>query len=156
MVGTVKYLILFAFVIFSFSANSCSEKENTSQVLQKVKTGIKMKEKTKQTDTDGRIIMSGLLVKKAFIMKNGKSPGFKEYYFRTSIQDYYIKFCESEIGKKELDKYSEQNSEQSIMGDIPITFELKIVNNGLWDICEEDSQHQQSRMGDYVVIYRVV
>ena len=102
--------------------------------LVKNETEMIRKGKTKQTSSDGREIISGLIVKKAFVNKIGKAGDFKEFYFRASIQDYFIKFCESKVGKKELENYINKEKGNDILIDKPITLEVEIVNDGLWDI----------------------
>lgn len=81
------------------------------------------------------------LVEKSFIKKNGEASDFKELYLRCSIQDYYIKLCESDVTKEDLLPYL--NSE--------ITVEMEI-KEGNWDICPDELLHIQSRVGTYVVI----
>lgn len=101
-----------------------------------------------------KMITSGLIVEKEFVNKIGKSAGFKEMYFRLSVQDYFIKFCESKVSKEELKEYLEKHSTQSILGDKSITLEVEVVE-GAWDICDY-SERVQSRIGKYVIIHRIV
>lgn len=88
---------------------------------------------------------SGLIVEKEFYKKNGEPAGFTELYFRASIQDYFIKFCESEVTRKDLEPYIDQ----------AITVKAE-VNEGNWDICPSDTQEQQSRIGYYMMIKSVL
>ena len=81
------------------------------------------------------------LVKKAFIKKNGEAADFQEYYLRCSVADYFIKLCESSVTAEELDKYLNQG--------LPAEIEFK---EGTWDICEDDPDEMQSRIGEYVII----
>lgn len=124
--------------------------------LIKNETEMIKKIETKKTSSDDKEIISGLIVKKAFVNKIGKTGGFKEFYFRASIQDYFIKFCESKISKTEIENYINKNYKNDILDDSPITLEVKIIKNGLWDICEGDIQEQQSRVGNYMIIYRII
>lgn len=87
---------------------------------------------------------SCLLIEKEFVNKIGKSPGFKELYLRCSIQDYFIKLCESRVSLEQLKKYIGSG----------ITVEMKILN-GNWDICPGDDQRAQSRTGPYVIINKI-
>ena len=92
--------------------------------------------------------LNGQIVKKEFINKAGKGSGFYEYYLRCSIQDYFIKFCESDITKKDIDALN--------LGEFDgISVEAEILE-GTWDICPNDPQEMQSRIGKYVVIYKVL
>ena len=73
----------------------------------------------------------------------------KEYYIRCSVQDYFIKFCESELSKELLLKYFDPNKLIN-----PITFKGKIVH-GLLDSCP-DKPNAESRTGYYVQISSLV
>jgi len=83
------------------------------------------------------------VVEKAFVNKDGKSSGFKELYLRCSIQDYYIKFCESKVSLDKMKKYIDKG--------LTVTFEVK---EGEWDICEGDPEIQ-SRIGTYVIVLKI-
>lgn len=99
-------------------------------------------------------ILSGLIVKKPFVNKAGEASKFKEYYFRTSVQDYFIKFCESEISKRNLENHLSKIPDTGLDGAKAITAEIT-VKEGEWDICNEDHP-AQSRIGYYVVIHRLI
>ena len=81
------------------------------------------------------------LIEKEFINKGGKATGIKELYLRCSVQDYFIKLCESNVSKKELTPYLDKG--------ISVEVEIK---DGLWDHCSDNIAEVQSRMGDYIVI----
>ena len=81
------------------------------------------------------------LVEKTFIKKNGEASDFTELYLRCSIQDYYIKLCESDVTQEDLVPYLNSG----------ITVEMEI-KEGNWDICPDELLHIQSRVGTYVVI----
>lgn len=100
------------------------------------------------------MITNGLVVEKEFINKVGQTSGVKELYFRLSVQDYFIKFCESKVSKQELLAYLKRDTTQSVLGDKAISLEIEILN-GSWDICDY-SQRVQSRMGKYIIIHRIV
>ena len=90
------------------------------------------------------IITAGCqVVEKAFVNKGGKSSDFKELYLRCSIQDYYIKFCESKVSLKKMKKYIEKG--------LTVTYEVK---EGEWDICEGEPE-MQSRIGAYAVVLKI-
>lgn len=99
---------------------------------------VKGKNKTKSD------ITSCLLVEKSFISKSGDATEMKELYLSCSIQDYYIKLCESAVTREELSKY--------IGSGIGVKMEIL---DGNWDICEGDPLEQQSRTGRYVVIHSI-
>jgi hypothetical protein len=95
-------------------------------------------------------VISAPLISKDFIKKNGDKTKRKEIYIRRSIQDYFIKFCESKVSYEALQKH------------LPKTeFEIKTVKlevefrEGNWDVCDE-KKGVQSRTGPYVVIHRLI
>lgn len=81
------------------------------------------------------------LIEKEFVNKGGKMTDYKELYLSCSVQDYFIKFCESNVTKKDLEPYMDKG----------ITVEIEI-KDGLWDHCEKNLAHAQSRMGTYIII----
>jgi hypothetical protein len=92
--------------------------------------------------------MSGQLVKKEFTNKIGEGNGVYEYYFRASIQDYFIKFCESNVTKTEIDALNLSEFD---------TFKVEAeIIEGEWDICPNDPAEMQSRIGKYIRISKVV
>lgn len=101
-------------------------------------------EKSKTTKHEVTTI-SGQIVEKEFMKKNNKPAGFSELYLRASIQDYYIKFCESKVSKEELEKYIDKG----------ITVKVELIE-GEWDICPDDPQEMQSRMGMYAAVLEIV
>ena len=86
-----------------------------------------------------------LLVRKNFVNKVAKVMEHSELYLRCSSQDYFIKFCESEVSPQQLKPYIDQ----SITVDMEIRF-------GMWDHCSDDPAYAQSRTGPYVVIKSIV
>lgn len=84
------------------------------------------------------------LIEKEFVNKGGKMPGFKELYLRCSVQDYFIKFCESNVTKKDLEPYINKG----------ISVEVE-VKDGMWDHCSENLAEVQSRMGPYIIIKKI-
>lgn len=107
--------------------------------------------KTKDTaSSDGKYIISVPVIRKSFVKKNGESTTQKEFYIRRSIQDYYIKFCESKVRREDL-----ENRLSTIKSEIKIvTLEVEFLD-GHWDICN-DNFEQQSRVGAYVIIHSIV
>ena len=88
-----------------------------------------------------KFVMTGHIVEKDFIKKNGEKSGFSELYFRASVQDYFIKFCESGITRTDLDPFVDK----------VVSIEAKVIK-GNWDICPGDPQEMQSRVGTYLII----
>lgn len=88
------------------------------------------------------------IVEKPFYNKAGKKMDFTEFYIQQSVQDYFIKFCESLVKRDELEK------ELSRI-DSPIkTLTLKVVfKEGSWDRCDDDKL--QSRVGKYAVLLEI-
>lgn len=67
-----------------------------------------------------------------------------ELYLRCSVQDYFIKICESNVTEDELRKHLNEG----------ITVEMEIKEGEL-DKCEGDDE-VQSRIGIYVTISKVI
>ncbi len=93
-----------------------------------------------------QLIISGQIVEKDFINKVGKSAGFKELYFRCSEQDYFIKFCESDVTKQDLLEFVDHSSVTGceIVGET-VNLEIEVCE-GYWDICPEDTHHIQGNI----------
>ena len=83
-----------------------------------------------------------LVVKKGFVGKDGEPTMSNELYLRCSVQDYFIKFCESEVSSKEVMLYLNDG----------ITIEME-VREGDWDACTDFPT--QSRIGTYAVIKKI-
>lgn len=135
-----KYITLLFLVIF-FSCNSSKETTETNTPINKtadVKT------------TGNRVIISAPIVPKTFVKKNGEETDIMEYYVSRSIQDYFIKFCESEVTLQDLEKVMYHEDES--LNTLKLEVEFK---NGEWDSCDELNR-VQSRTGEYVVIYRII
>ena len=122
----LKSLPLFIIALVAFSCGTSEEMTNTRE--------------KKPQDSD-KFIVSGLIVEKDFIKKNGESAGFTELYFRASVQDYFIKFCESNVTRKDLEPFIDQG----------VTVHAEIID-GNWDICPGDPQEMQSRIGNYMIV----
>lgn len=114
--------------------------------------GTKAGNKTPDKEVKKNVFeISAPIVKKPFINKGGKDMGFEEYYVQRSIQDYFIKFCESSVTKEELDRALEESKE--LVKALTIHAEIR---EGNWDICPDDPEHMQSRIGEYMVIHKIV
>ena len=95
-------------------------------------------------------LITAPIVKKQFVNKAGRTTDHADYYIQQSIQDYFIKFCESNVSIKELNEKLE-----NIEGDIK-ALQLEVeMREGDWDIC--DGNHEiQSRIGEYMVILKIL
>lgn len=98
---------------------------------------------------DGRVVISAPLVLKPFRKKNDSLSELEEWYLQRSIQDYYIKFCESEVSRSELETYLKQEKDPLNTAKLEVEF-----REGEWDRCDETEV--QSRVGAYVVIYQIL
>jgi hypothetical protein len=121
----------FSIFILIFSLSSCS---NTKEV--------NTEKSMKLTDSK---TTSCQLVEKAFTNKGGKVTAHKELYLRCSIQDYFIKICESSVTAEQLRPY--------INTGIEVEMEIK---NGMLDHCNDDPAYAQSRTGTYIIIKRII
>lgn len=81
------------------------------------------------------------IVEKVFVNKGGKVTNYKELYLRCSVQDYFIKLCESKVSKEELMKYVDKG----------VTVHVEI-REGMWDHCDPNPAYAQSRTGLYAAI----
>ncbi len=95
-------------------------------------------------------VVSAPVVEKAFVRKNGAPTDQVELYLQRSIQDYFIKFCESAVSREALEAHL-QTIDSPIKS---VTLEVEF-KEGSWDICDENFE-QQSRIGEYVIIHRIV
>ncbi len=73
----------------------------------------------------------------------------KDYYLRLATNDYFIKFCRSNISKNELINLIDKNKSKLF------TLEIELFN-GSWDICTPSINIQQSRIGKYVIIHKII
>ena len=95
-------------------------------------------------------LITAPIVKKGFVKKNGVVMDYKEYYIQGSVQDYFIKFCESDITSKELKE--QLNKIDSEIKTLILEVEFR---EGNWDICY-DTENLESRVGEYIVIHRII
>jgi hypothetical protein len=107
--------------------------------------------KTMTASSDGtKQLISAPIVAKSFVKKNGQPTEHQELYIQRSIQDYFIKFCESSITRQELEEYLLTMEDEIKIA----TLEVEILD-GNWDICDENFE-QQSRIGEYMIIHRII
>jgi hypothetical protein len=99
---------------------------------------------------EGKHIVSAPIITKSFVKKNSKATRYAEYHVQLSTQDYFIKFCESKISRKELENHLSETE-----GEIKtLTIELELLD-GFLDICNKNEM-QQSRTGNYAIIHRII
>ena len=105
--------------------------------------------KTAIKSENGHQVVYCEVVEKQFVKKNGEATEQTELYLRLSVQDYFIKFCESQIKREQLNKF--------------VSWDLKEINTvkaeveileGEWDNCGEEEV--QSRIGYYVIIHQLL
>lgn len=84
------------------------------------------------------------LIEKPFMLKNGEISTRNELYLRCSVQDYFIKLCESQVTREDLLPFLDKG----------IAVKMTTVE-GNWDICPEDPEYMQSRTGRYVTIEEI-
>ena len=130
---TAVFLGLNSLFIFGLG---CTEQE--VPVLEKQETQMEETQKTTRPKNQTHC----LVVKKGFVGIDGDPTMSNELYLRCSIQDYFIKFCESEVSSKEVILYLNDG----------ITVEME-VREGDWDTCTD--LPTQSRIGTYAVIKKV-
>ncbi len=87
--------------------------------------------------------MKGKIIKINFVDKGGReNPDVFNYYFETEEDTLFIKFSEGKVRSDEIAEYL--GKEIEIEG---------YKSSGLWDT---DDPMVQSRVGDYVVINRIL
>lgn len=109
---------------------------------------MKLNKRPDPLSDQGNPIIDTPIVKKEFINKKGVGTGVFEYYAQRSIQDYFIKFCESKISKKELEQALE--AEKGLLKTVRLEVEYK---EGNWDQCGKELV--QSRTGSYIIIHSI-
>lgn len=123
-----SFLVVSFFVVCLFP--SC---DSPSEVMQKPIE--------KKAQDPEKFVLTGELIRKGLIKKNGMETGYTDLYIRASVQDYYIKFCESEVDRGVL---------EPLVGQV-ISIHV-VIKSGLWDDCNESETEVQSRTGNYVVV----
>lgn len=84
------------------------------------------------------------IISKPFVNKVGKSSKFEEYYLKVGNKEYFIKFCESNASRKTIKNFMGKK--------IHVSYKL---TEGNWDICKDDPEYAQSRIGKYVVVRKL-
>jgi hypothetical protein len=135
-------MIRLLIAVFAFALLACSGPKSVNYNKDLGKGGAPKKEKM---DT-----ISAPVVKKAFINKGGKASGGSDYYVQRSIQDYFIKFCESKVSRAVIDRELAKQK-----GMIKTLKMIVSIREGEWDRCPGQGE-VQSRIGDYMVIHEIL
>ena len=111
--------------------------------------------KRKTPSPDGKLIITGPIIRRPTKDKRGRPTGLEEFYLRASVQDYYIKFCESEVSKESFLLHLGEEPINEQIG-LPPVMSLEVeICDGNWDICPDDPPEAASRIGTYIVIKRI-
>lgn len=126
---------LFTLIVFFFSFTAQSQKTDLG-------TTVPVSREYSKHQNQGEVV-SCQIVKKVYETKGGKITEHSDYYLRCSIDDYFIKICESNVTQELL--------ERNVNNGFNMLVEFK---DGLWDQCTEEMV--QSRTGPYVIILKVL
>lgn len=138
----MKYYLYLTAVLLLFAA--CKRIAATESTMKK------HPKRADQKSAENRVIITAEIVEKSFVNKAGKVSDKKEFYIRRSIQDYFIKFCESEVSAEELRTAWEK--ETGFIKTLRMEVEFR---KGNWDDCGEEAEEVQSRMGEYAVLHKL-
>lgn len=105
----------------------------------------KVVETSKEANTSSGKVISAPIVEKPFYNKIGERMDYTEFYVQQSQQDFFIKFCESNVTSKQLE--AALNQIESPIKTLTMKVEFR---EGNWDSCGE--YEVQSRVGRYVVL----
>jgi len=126
MLERMSYLLL---ILFLFSCHNTAELKKSGE---------------KKPQNPNQMVLTGQIIEKPFYKKNGQQTDLTELYFRASIQDYFIKFCESQVERVAVEPFIDQA--------LSIHAEIR---EGNWDICPTDPSEMQSRIGSYIIIQSI-
>ena len=147
----MKYLISFS-LLGLILCNSCS---TSNKVNLKQEQYAINKDKYGTTTKNGQI-NTGQIVSHKLVTKNGKITEHEDLYFSLSVQDYFIKFCESDVTLKDIKPFINDGDDilDLISSIKSVTLEIEI-KDAEWDNCNEPG-YVQSRTGPYVIIKRIL
>ena len=102
-------------------------------------------EATQVTKQD-TLITTGIIHERPFVDKMDQDHyDVMDYWFKTDKEDYFIKLSESEINLGSLNKYIDK------------TVKLKyIIKDGGWDYSGAEFEMYQSRVGKYIVVFKLI
>lgn len=138
----IAFLSLFLFTMASgFLLTNCTSLKTNPMVHNKTPD---------KKNKNGYLEFSCEVISKPFVNKRGQKTNRVDYYLRRSIQDYFIKFCESSISQSDLESHLKLQENKSIK---MIRVEADF-NEGSWDDCGQGDE-VESRMGEYAIIKRI-
>lgn len=129
------------------SAHVCFCQQPGESVQRKRK---EMKKNMDKRTANGHLLITAEVIEKARTDKRGEIISGADLYVRRSVQDYFIKFSESAVTEEGIKK-AMGRIKQNIKS---LTMEIEI-RNGLWESCD-GKETEQSRMGAYIVIHRLI
>lgn len=132
---------VYCFLVGLFLLNACGTLGTKSTTMGK-------KKRPDPQTVDGRVRISGPIVQRKRMKKNGEWSGEVDFYVQRSVQDYFIKFCESEVTLEAFQEHWE--GIDSMIKTMGLEVEFR---EGLWDQCGEEEV--QSRVGPYLVVYQI-
>jgi hypothetical protein len=99
--------------------------------------------------TENSFVVSGPVAEKKRVIK-GEVQEETDYFLERSVQDYFIKFCESKVTRAEFESYlkKQKSTIKTIKADIE-------YREGEWDSCDEPGK-AASRTGAYVIILSLI
>lgn len=107
------------------------------------------KKADEQGATEKSYIISAPIVEKQRVIKN-EPQSETDYFLERSIQDYFIKFCESNVSRADLENYLKRQKASFKILHAEIEY-----REGEWDSCTEQVK-EASRMGAYIIINRLI
>ena len=114
-------------------------------------TVVRNKTPDKKNEEKGTYMISVPIVEKPIFIK-GEVQERTDLYIERSIQDYFIKFCESKVTRKEVEKAL--STQTSFIKTLEIEIDYK---EGEWDNCQENKEEKVvSRTGQYVIIHKII
>lgn len=136
------YSLLIIALLFSTGCHSTNTPTGSMKELNK----------TKDISSSGnKVVFACPIVKKVFVKKNGQPTDRYDYYLQRSVQDYFIKFCESEVSREELENHLK--SQEGPIKTVRVEVEFK---TGAWDDCDDQEVEVQSRIGKYAVLFQII
>jgi hypothetical protein len=134
-----KSILLLTFLLLSilFSCGSSGKIEN-----------VKSSEEAKNMIGKSYFITARIAEKTRII--KGETQAKSNFFLERSIQDYFIKFCESNVSRAELESYMENQR-----ASIKILHAEVEYREGEWDRCEEMGK-VATRKGAYIIILRLL
>ena len=142
----MKTVLLSLILVTLIGFMSCGTKE----VVMTKKTPHNKTPDNRNVDKQTYII-SVPVVEKKRIWK-GELTDETNLYIQRSIADYFIKFCESNVSREEVEKALAV--QKSMIKTLRIEIEYL---DGEWDNCQDNKEEKvASRTGEYVIIHKIM